>query len=138
MKEIEEFFPGYKEAVWQKDAAALLSLYSKELVAFDMWDQGFFGSLKEWSPEIKQWLGSLGDEKVRVDFGRIELFQSDDLGFASAYITFQALDADGKVLRGMTNRITVGFSKENDGWKVVHQHISAPVTSQDLTAVLEL
>ncbi|UWX54211.1 hypothetical protein NYZ99_14725 [Maribacter litopenaei] len=47
MKEIEEFFPSYKEAVWQKDAAALLSLYSKELVAFDMWDQGFFGSLKE-------------------------------------------------------------------------------------------
>ena len=138
MKEIEEFFPGYKEAVWQKDAAALLSLYSKELVAFDMWNQGFFGSLKEWSPEIEQWLSSLGDEKVQVDFEQVKLFQSDDLGFASAYITFQALDLDGKVLRGMTNRITVGFSKENDGWKVVHQHISAPVTSQDLTVVLEL
>lgn len=138
MTEIKDFFSSYKEAVWLKDAQALLNLYSPELVAFDMWDQGYYGSLKEWSPEIENWLGSLEEERVQVGFEQVQLYQSDDLGFASAYIKFQALDTDWKVLRGMTNRITVGFSKKSGSWKVVHQHISAPVTSKDLTAVLDL
>ena len=138
MTEIKNFFTNYKEAVWQKDAAALLGLYNKDLVAFDMWDQGFYGSLKEWTPEIQNWLGSLGDEKVQVDFAEIQSYASDTVGFASAYISFQAILPDGKVLRGMTNRISVGFTKENGGWTVVHQHISAPIRSSDLTAVLEL
>ena len=138
MKKIEEFFTCYKEAVWQKDAAGLLGLYSKDLIAFDIWDQGFYGSLKQWTPEIQNWLGSLGDEKVQVDFERMQCYASDTIGFASAYISFQAISPEGKVLREMTNRISVGFSKENGVWKVVHQHISAPVSSQDLTAVLDL
>lgn len=138
MTTIEEFFPKYKEAVWHKDAPALLKLYSDKLVAFDMWDHGFYGSLEEWSPEIENWLGTLGDERVQVDFENIKTYQSNTKGFASAYIKFQALNPEGKVLRGMINRISVGFSKEKDQWQVVHQHISAPVSSNDLVAVLDI
>jgi ketosteroid isomerase-like protein len=35
----------------------------------------------------------------------------------------------------MKNRITLGFSKEKDVWKVVHQHTSAPINS-NLEAIL--
>ncbi|TLF42573.1 YybH family protein [Maribacter aurantiacus] len=138
MTETKNFFTTYKDAVWKKDAKALINLYSPEMVAFDMWDQGFYGSLKEWIPEMEHWLGSLGEERVQVDFDRIRLHESDALGFVSGYISFKAIAPDGRVLREMTNRISVGFTKENGDWKVVHQHISAPVRSSDLTAVLEL
>ena len=138
MKEIEDFFEEYKNAVWQKDATQLLKLYDKEVVSFDMWDLGYYKNLNEWSPDIENWLSSLGEEKVKVDFEMIQVFKSDTSGFASGLIEFQALNSQGAVLRKMKNRITVGFSKFNNGWKVVHQHISAPVSSEDLTAILDL
>ena len=138
MKEIEEFFPSYKDAVWQKNPAAVLRLYDSEAVQFDMWDKGYYSNLQEWTPEIENWLNSLGEEKVKVDFEMIKIHQSDSTGFASGLIKFQAISPEGTVLKSMRNRITIGFSKFKEGWKVVHQHISAPVTSEDLTAILDL
>lgn len=138
MKEIEDFFEDYKNAVWQKDATMLLKLYDNEVVSFDMWDIGYYKTLNEWTPEIESWLSSLGDEKVKVDFEMIKVFKSDTNGFASGLIEFQAINTQGEVLRKMKNRITVGFSRFNNGWKVVHQHVSAPVTSENLTAILDL
>ena len=138
MKEIEDFFEDYKNAVWQKDATTLLKLYDNEVVSFDMWDIGYYKTLNEWTPEIENWLSSLGEEKVKVDFEMIKVFKSDTNGFASGLIEFQAINTQGAVLRKMKNRITVGFSRFENGWKVVHQHVSAPVTSENLTAILDL
>ncbi|WP_232424876.1 YybH family protein [Algoriphagus resistens] len=138
MKEIEEFFSAYKNAVWQKNASALLKLYDAEVVQFDMWDRGYYSTLQEWAPEIGNWLGSLGEEKVKVDFEMIKIRQSDSIGFASGLIKFQAISSQGTILRSMKNRITIGFSRFEEGWKVVHQHISAPVASENLTAILDL
>lgn len=138
MKDIEAFFRSYTTAVWQKDAAALLSLYDEKLVSFDMWDRGYYKNLQEWSPGIEDWLGSLGDEKVKVDFEMVVTHASETVGFTSGLISFQAISLDGTVLRGMKNRISLGFSKFGNEWKVVHQHISAPVTSENLTAILDL
>jgi ketosteroid isomerase-like protein len=138
MKEIEDFFEDYKNAVWQKDATMLLKLYDNEVVSFDMWDIGYFKTLNEWTSEIENWLSSLGEEKVKVEFEMIKVFKSNTNGFANGLIEFQAINSQGAVLRKMKNRITAGFSRFKNGWKVVHQHISAPVTSENLTAILDL
>ncbi|MEZ4809461.1 MAG: nuclear transport factor 2 family protein [Allomuricauda sp.] len=138
MKDIKDFFNAYKNAVWQKDATALLSLYDKNLVSFDMWDRGYYKNLLEWAPGIENWLNTLGEEKVSVDFEMVDTHTSGTIGFASGLIRFQAISPNGSVLRGMKNRITLGFSKFGNEWKVIHQHISAPVTSENLTAVLDL
>lgn len=138
MDKIEDYFEIYKNAVWQKDAKTLLHLYDVNTVSFDMWDKGFHKNLKEWSPEIEDWLGSLKDEKVKVDFEMIVSHKSETLSFSSGLITFQAISTDEKIIRSMTNRITLCFSKIQNKWNVVHQHISAPVKSDDLTAILDI
>jgi len=116
----------------------MLSLYDNQSVIFDTWDRGYITNALEWSKIIEDWFNSLGDEKVKIEFERISIHQSENLGFASSMIHFQALSGEGIVLRSMKNRITVGFSKFTDGWKVVHQHMSAPVSSEDLTAILKI
>jgi ketosteroid isomerase-like protein len=138
MNEIEDFFENYKNAVWQKNATMLLKLYDTKVVSFDMWDIGHYKTRNDWAPSIESWLSSLGEEKVKVDFEMIKIFKSETNGFASGLIEFQAIDTQEKVLRKMKNRITVGFSKFKNGWKVVHQHISAPISSENLTAILDL
>jgi ketosteroid isomerase-like protein len=136
--EIEDFFKIYQNAAWNKNPEAMINLYNKDALIFDMWDQGYISNTTEWNKSINDWLGSLGEEKVKVEFELINIQQSGNVGFACALIIFQALSADGTVLRGMKNRITLGFSKKEEGWKVTHQHTSAPISSDDLTAILDI
>lgn len=136
--EIEEFFKVYQNSAWSKNATAMINLYDKNAVIFDMWDQGYISNSLEWDNTILDWLGALGDEKVKVEFEMVKIHQSGNLGFASALIMFQAISNDGTILRSMKNRITLGFTKFEDGWKVIHQHTSAPINSNGLTAILDI
>jgi len=135
MKKPKDFFTIYKQAAWEKDAESMIQLYDDNVVIFDMWNQGYLTGLKDWSSVIKGWLGSLGEEKVNVTFEMIEVRKGDNTGFGSALITYQAISTDNSVIRGMKNRITLGFIKEKDRWKVIHQHTSAPINS-NLHAIL--
>jgi len=136
--EIEDFFKIYQRSAWDKDASAMIGLYDEHALIFDMWDQGYISNSSEWNKIIIDWLGSLGEEKVKVEFEMVKIHQSGDVGFASALIQFQAISSEGAVLRSMKNRISLGFSKLEDGWKVIHQHTSTPVSSEDLTAILDI
>lgn len=136
--EIKDFFKVYEHSAWHKDAKAMINLYDDQAVIFDMWDQGYVLNLMEWTKIIEDWLGSLGEEKVKVEFEMIKIHQSESVGFASALIKFQAISTEGVMLRSMKNRITLGFSRVKESWKVVHQHTSAPVNSNGLTAILDI
>lgn len=138
MLEIKEFFEIYKNAAWEKDSTAMINLYDGDAIIFDMWNQGYIADAFTWADGIRNWLGSLGDEKVRVEFEMVTIHHSGNTGFASALIQFQALSADGTVLRSMKNRISLGFSKNNEEWKVIHQHTSAPISSDGLNAILDI
>lgn len=134
--QIEAFFTIYKTAAWDKNITAMIDLYDEQAILFDTWDKGYITDRSEWANIIKDWLGSLGDEKVNVEFEMIKIHQSGNAGFASALIQYQAISNQGIVLRTMKNRITIGFLKKEGRWKVVHQHISAPISSNRLTAIL--
>jgi len=136
--EIEEFFKIYQSAAWQKDASTMINLYDKQAVIFDMWDEGYLLNSSEWNKTIEDWLGTLGEEKVKVAFEMVKTHQSGNVGFATALILYEAISGDGTVLRSMKNRMTLGFSKSEEGWKVIHQHTSAPISSNGLTAILAI
>lgn len=135
MNRPQDFFTIYKQSAWDKDIKSMIGLYDDNVVIFDMWALGYLTGIKDWSVVIKDWLGSLGDEKVNVTFEMIEVHEGETAGFGSALITYQAISIDNTILRSMRNRITVGFIKEKDEWKVRHQHTSAPINSE-LGAIL--
>ena len=136
--EIEDFFKIYQKGAWSKDITAMINLYDEHAVIFDMWDQGYNSNTSEWTKIIKHWFDSLGEETVKVEFEMVKIHQSGDVGFASALIQFKAISNDGIILRSMKNRITLGLLKFGDQWKVTHQHTSAPISSNGLTAILDI
>lgn len=135
MNQLQDFFNIYAQAAWDKDIEKMTGLYGEQVVIFDMWDKGYQTGLPAWAEVIKEWLSNLGEEKVKVMFEMMELHESGDVGFGSALITYQAIATDDTVLRSMKNRITIGFRKEQDVWKVIHQHTSAPI-NPELAAIL--
>lgn len=136
MRQLQDYFAIYQQAAWDKDIESMISLYHDNVVIYDMWTNGYQTGLTEWSSVIKDWLSSLGEEKVEVIFEMINIHESGDIGFASALITYQALSADNTILRSMKNRVTIGFRKEKEMWKAIHQHTSAPINSK-LVAILD-
>jgi ketosteroid isomerase-like protein len=57
----------------------------------------------------------------------VQTVVGEDLAVAHAFVTYKGLSADGTELRAMNNRLTWGLRKTPDGWKIVHEHSSAPV-----------
>jgi len=129
MKRPQDFFTIYKQSAWDKDTESMIALYHTDVVIFDMWNQGYQTGLTEWSNVITDWLGSLGDERVNVQFDMIEIHEGNDIGFGSALIIYQAISNNNTIIRSMKNRVTLGFIKQKDDWKVIHQHTSAPINS---------
>lgn len=136
MRQLQDYFAVYKQAAWDKDIESMIRLYHDDVVIYDMWKNGYQTGLTEWSSVIKYWLSSLSEERVKVIFEMMDIHESGDIGFGSALITYQAISTDNIILRSMKNRITIGFRKEKDMWKVIHQHTSAPINS-DLVAILD-
>jgi ketosteroid isomerase-like protein len=137
IENISDFFRYYKETAWEKNVNGMVGLYDDNVLIFDMWHKGFVKGLEEWTMVITEWLTSLKEEKVNVSFDMIEIQESGDVAFASALIQFQAIGIDGRVIRSMKNRISLGFEKKAGFWKVKHQHTSAPIDS-NLMAILDL
>ncbi|HYF67425.1 MAG TPA: nuclear transport factor 2 family protein [Ohtaekwangia sp.] len=136
MESIQDFFTIYKASAWEKDIQRMVGLYDDNVVIFDIWEQGYQTGLTAWSIAVKDWLSSLGDERVNVIFEMVEIHENENVAFGSALITFQAISIDDAIIRNMKNRITLGFIKNDAVWKVVHQHTSAPINS-DLKAILD-
>lgn len=136
-KQIKEVFDGYKSAVFEKDAEAFLSHYTEDIHIFDLWEKWSYEGIDAWRGMVTGWFGSLGDEKVVVDFDGVQINGSDDLVIAHAYITYKALSVDGQELRSMNNRLTLALKRTKSGWKIFHQHSSAPIDGDTLKVMFK-
>ena len=117
----------YQAAVSAKNVDAFVALYDADLVAFDMWGAWSYSGIASWRTMVEGWFGSLGSERVSVDFSDAQSIVAADLAVVHAFATYKAVDADGRELRSMDNRLTLTLRQQADGWKIVHQHTSSPL-----------
>lgn len=128
MESIEQVLAGYASAVRAKDVDGLVALFATDVCVFDMWGRWSYDGADAWRGMAEEWFGSLGDEQVAVEFDNVETVPGDDLAIVHAFVTYKGLSAEGAELRAMNNRLTWGLRKTADGgWKIVHEHTSAPV-----------
>jgi uncharacterized protein (TIGR02246 family) len=123
----KELIERYRAAVYAKDVDAFVALYDKDVRVFDMWGQWAYQGADAWRGMATEWFGSLGGEKVGVEFDDLQTDAADDMAVAHAFITYKGLSADDQELRAMSNRITWVLRKSPEGgWKVIHEHSSSP------------
>ncbi|MGF6295115.1 YybH family protein [Paraburkholderia youngii] len=124
---ILQVLEGYKAAVWAKDVDSFVALYDRDAVVFDMWGTWSYNGIASWRAMTEGWFGSLGAERVIVDFSDARTMVAADLAVVHAFATYKAVDAGGVELRAMDNRLSMTLRQQADGWKIVHQHTSSPI-----------
>lgn len=134
---IHRLFDVYCAAVYGKDVEGYAGLFDGDVHVFDMWEQWSCQGIAAWRKMAADWLGSLGAERVVVEFADVRVTTSSDLAFAHAFVTFRAVSTDGQKLREMQNRLTWVLKHRPDGWKIVHQHTSAPLDPATCKAIFK-
>ena len=127
MSDVSALLDAYRDAVHAKDVDAFVAIFADDVRVFDMWGTWSHDGIDVWREMAEGWFGSLGEERVRVEFDDVRTTVGGDVAVLSAFVTFTGLSAEGDELRSMNNRLTWGLSKTGGTWKVVHEHTSAPV-----------
>jgi uncharacterized protein (TIGR02246 family) len=135
-KQIASMLQRYVDAVRDKDAGALLALYAPDMRSFDLWGR-WSHDAASWRTSVEQWFGSLGDETVAVRFDELRITGNEEFASASAIGSYAAIAADGSVLRSMQNRFTWVLARHDTGWRVLHEHSSAPIDATSLQVILQ-
>jgi uncharacterized protein (TIGR02246 family) len=123
----EDVADAYVAAVRAKDVEAFLSLYTDDVRTFDLWSVWTYDGKEAQRAMVEEWFGSPDTSpQVAVEFDEMRTEVGDGVASLSAFLTFRGLDADGNEERSMNNRLTWALRKDGDGWKIVHEHTSAP------------
>lgn len=135
---VEELLERYRAAVYAKDVDAFIALYAQDARIFDMWGSWAYQGAGDWRAMVSEWFGSLGEEKVAVEFDGVQTTTADGFATVSAFVAFKGRSAAGEDLRSMDNRLTWALRKEPDGgWKIIHEHTSAPLDFETGKATLQ-
>ena len=117
----------YRAAILAKDVEAFVALFTDDVHVFDMWGPWSQEGIAAWRATATGWLGSLGDERVVVEADDVRTGVSGDMATLTAFLTFRAIDATGKELRSLNNRLSWVLREQAGRWKVVQEHTSIPI-----------
>ncbi len=127
----------YKTCVLHKDAAALVGLYTEDVRVFDTWGVWSYEGALSWQQALEEWFGSLGTDRVSVAFDDVQVFEGGGAATLSAVVKYTAVSDTGIAVRSLHNRLTWGLRNDGDGgWKIGHEHTSAPIGLGDMKAIL--
>ena len=126
----------YKTAVFTKNVAAFTALYDPTVCVFDMWGVWAYRGLDAWRGMVTDWFGSLGDERVAVEWHDVQTAVTPEMAVVHAFVTYKGVSAAGEALRAMQNRITMVLKHQEAGWKIIHEHSSAPADFETAKVML--
>jgi uncharacterized protein (TIGR02246 family) len=136
MKELENLFETYKNAVSQKDVEAFASLFDEKVRVFDMWQRWAYEGLDAWRGMVKGWFEGLGTNKDVITFDDIQIEATGEMAIVSAFVRFTAVSEKGEELRYLENRLSWVVRKKEGVWKIIHQHTSGPIDFETMKVML--
>ncbi len=124
---IHQTLAAYRAAILAKDVEAFVALFADDVHVFDMWGPWSQEGIVAWRDMAAGWFGSLGEERVVVEADDVRTSVSGDMATLTAFLTFRAIDATGKELRSLNNRLSWVLREQAGRWKVVQEHTSIPI-----------
>jgi uncharacterized protein (TIGR02246 family) len=125
---IQELLDDYEAAVAAKDVDAFVALYDNDVRVFDAFGSWSHDGAGEWRRTVAEWFGSVGNDRIAVEFHEVDTIIGVGVAAAHAIVTFKGLTPDGEELRAIHNRLTWTLRQTQEGaWRIVHEHTSVPI-----------
>ncbi|MEO6876528.1 MAG: SgcJ/EcaC family oxidoreductase [Opitutaceae bacterium] len=134
---ILQLLESYRAAALAKDVDAFLALYDDHVCMFDLWTEWSYEGIDALRGMVTAWFGSLGNERISVEFSDVRTTVSPDLAMLHAFLSFTSLATDDTKLRAISNRLTWVLQPREGAWKIVHEHTSAPADLATRKVILQ-
>ena len=134
--DLQQVMDAYQDAVYARNVPAFMALYDGQVRVFDLWETWVYDRAA-WQGAATQWFGSLGNERVAVVWSEVQTHAGAEIATLSALITYQGVSGEGQTLQAMQNRLTWVLTRRGEGWKIVHEHTSAPVSGETSKVLLQ-
>jgi ketosteroid isomerase-like protein len=127
--EVRALFDSQSEAIRMKDLDRLMSLYSSDIVYFDVVPPLQYVGSAALRGRFSQWFdayqGSIG-----MEIHNLTILASQDIAAAHSLIRASGTLQNGREV-GYWVRATNCLRRSNDRWLITHEHVSLPSTPVD-------
>ena len=134
--EITALLDRWSEAVRDRDIDKLMSLYSTDIVYFDLVPPlqitGAAAVRRNFQRWFDSWSSGIGTERRDL-----KILASGDIATAYTLHRTSGTLKDGREV-GYWLRVSVGCQRSNGRWLIAHEHVSLPVEIQSGRVVMDL
>lgn len=126
----------YAAAVAARSVSGLLDLYDPQVRVFDAWGVWEYDGVESWRVAVEGWLATDPGHRFEVRFTDTKVLGDSASGVMTAIANYTSLGPDGREVHAMQNRITWFIRPVGEGWRIAHEHTSAPIGFEDMKAIL--
>lgn len=134
--QIRQLIAAQQRAICTKNLEQIMSHYASEVIVFDVklpfQTKGKKPFRQVWKTSLPCMPASSGTETWDLSIN-----VSGGLGLAHWISRFTGIDPDHPAAQ-MWLRVTAGYQRYEDGWQIVHEHVSVPFDPETAQAVFTL
>jgi ketosteroid isomerase-like protein len=134
--EVGRLFDTRSEAIWAKDIERLMSLYSPDIVYFDLVPPLQYVGAEALRERFLEWFGSY-EGPIGQEITDLGVVESGDAAIAHMLIRAGGTLKNGQEV-GFWVRASDGCRRSDGEWLITHEHISLPVDPMSRSAVMDL
>ena len=134
--EVGKLFDTRSEAIWTKDIERLMSLYSPDIVYFDLVPPLQYVGADSLRGRFLHWFDTF-EGPIGQEISELNVVESGDVAVAHMLIRAGGTLKNGQEVSYWV-RATDGCRRSDDEWLITHEHISLPVDPMSRSAVMDL
>ncbi|MCQ6268598.1 nuclear transport factor 2 family protein [Fictibacillus sp. WQ 8-8] len=129
---VQDVIENYKSAVYEQDVEKFVSAYATNIQVYDCWEDWEYKGISKWKEAVNGWFNHLkeGGVQLKVELNDLVVEENAGLAFIYSNMSLIAYNGSEEKLRQITNRFTFGLKKENNSWKIIHQHSSLSISME--------
>jgi ketosteroid isomerase-like protein len=134
--EVRALLDSRSEAMGMKDIDRVMSLYSPDIVYFDLVPPLRYTGSAALRERFLDWFGRW-QSAIGQDIGEVNIVASGDIAAAHMLIRASGTLKTGQAV-GYWVRTSNSFRRSNHRWLITHEHVSLPVDLKSRTAAMDL
>jgi len=134
--QIREATHQWLKAVHARDIDAVMACYAEGVIAYDLFAPTKVTGIGAYRKNYEMWFQWCQEGPASYEFKELDIVAGDDVAFCRSLNRMVGPNAEGKTEESWI-RVTVCFQKRAGAWKVVHEHVSAPLDMETQKGVFQ-